>query len=81
MTWHKSTLRIPQNLTPVNCSTVAAHPWAFGVGQAEKSGSFLSPLKTINDFTVYIRSPVAHLTQLMSMLLFMEVNNVSGYRF
>lgn len=46
--WHKSTLRIPPNLAPVNCSTVAAHPWAFGVGQTEKSGSFLSPANAVN---------------------------------
>ncbi|AJJ64821.1 hypothetical protein [Yersinia aldovae] len=46
--WHKSVLRIPANLAPVNCSTVAVHPWAFGVGQTEKSGSFLSPANAIN---------------------------------
>ncbi|WP_174634689.1 hypothetical protein [Yersinia thracica] len=46
--WHKSLLRIPPNLAPVNCSTVAVHPWAFGVGQVEKSGSFLSPSNAIN---------------------------------
>ncbi|AJJ68153.1 hypothetical protein [Yersinia pseudotuberculosis] len=48
MTWHKSTLRIPKNLAPVSCSTVAVHPWSFGVGQTEKSGSFLSPDNAIN---------------------------------
>lgn len=48
MTWRKSLLRIPPNLAPVNCSTVVAHPWAFGVGQTEKSGSFLSPANAIN---------------------------------
>lgn len=46
--WRKSLLRIPPNLAPVNCSTVAVHPWAFGVGQTEKSGSFLSPDNAIN---------------------------------
>ncbi|CRY69452.1 hypothetical protein [Yersinia pekkanenii] len=46
--WHKSLLRIPPNLAPVNCSTVAVHPWAFGVGQNEPSGSFLSPENAIN---------------------------------
>ncbi|ELI8404898.1 hypothetical protein RSJ44_001544 [Yersinia enterocolitica] len=46
--WRQSILRIPPNLAPVNCSTVTAHPWAFGVGQAEKSGSFLSPANAIN---------------------------------
>lgn len=47
--WHKSILRIPANLAPVNCSTVAVHPWAFGVGQTEQSGSFLSPVNAINN--------------------------------
>lgn len=46
--WRKSLLRIPPNLAPVNCSTVAAHPWAFGVGQTERSGSFLSPANAVN---------------------------------
>lgn len=46
--WRKSTLRIPANLAPVNCSTVAVHPWAFGVGQTERAGSFLSPANAIN---------------------------------
>lgn len=47
-TWNKSTLRIPAVLAPVNCSTVAVHPWAFGVGQTEQSGSFLSPTNAID---------------------------------
>ncbi|WP_392433205.1 hypothetical protein ACF3VQ_02080 [Yersinia sp. HM-2024] len=46
--WRKSLLRIPANLAPITCSTVAVHPWAFGVGQTEKSGSFLSPANAIN---------------------------------
>ncbi|HEI6705257.1 TPA: hypothetical protein SJ425_000074 [Yersinia enterocolitica] len=46
--WRKSLLRIPPNLASVNCSIVAAHPWAFGIGQTEKSGSFLSPANAIN---------------------------------
>ncbi|PVZ87899.1 hypothetical protein C9426_09880 [Serratia sp. S1B] len=46
--WRKAALRIPPNLASVNCSTVAVHPWAFGVGQANPSGSFLSPANAID---------------------------------
>lgn len=46
--WAKKRLHIPENLQPVTCATVAAHPWVFGLGQEENSGFYLSPPNAIN---------------------------------
>lgn len=54
MTWQRSTLCIPEQLAPVNCSTVVVHPWAFGVGQVEESGAFLSPTNAVNALTAHL---------------------------
>ncbi|NXZ86299.1 hypothetical protein HZI30_05040 [Serratia fonticola] len=49
--WQKKRLRIPQGLQPVTCSTVAAHPWVFGLGQEEPSGFYLSPPNAVDYLT------------------------------
>jgi hypothetical protein len=46
--WKKQRLHIPDNLQPVSCSTVAAHPWVFGLGQREASGFYLSPVNAVD---------------------------------
>ncbi|WP_411705656.1 hypothetical protein [Edaphovirga cremea] len=46
--WQKKFLRIPPDLRAVTCSTVAAHPWTFGLGKAEPSGVYLSPPNAID---------------------------------
>lgn len=46
--WQKQRLHIPDNLQPVSCSTVAAHPWVFGLGQHEESGFYLSPVNAVD---------------------------------
>lgn len=41
--WRKSVLRMPGNMQALTCSMVPAHPWVYGVGRQETSGSYLSP--------------------------------------
>jgi hypothetical protein len=45
--WEQKRLHIPENWEGTVCSTVVAHPWAFGLGQEEDSGFYLSPPNAI----------------------------------
>ncbi|HEP0305452.1 TPA: hypothetical protein QIS90_001265 [Providencia rettgeri] len=42
-TWQKKIFSLPSDLSPVQCSTLIAHPWAVGVGQQQETGCYLSP--------------------------------------
>lgn len=42
--WKEGTLRIPAQLSALNCSVIAAHPWVPELGQHTRSGGYLSPL-------------------------------------
>lgn len=46
--WQRQQLKIPANIQPATCSTVAAHPWVFGLGHSEVSGSYLSPVNAVD---------------------------------
>ncbi|RQM39117.1 hypothetical protein [Erwinia psidii] len=44
--WREMQLAISDGAAPV-CSVLAAHPWVYGLGQAEESGVYLSPLNAV----------------------------------
>lgn len=46
--WRKATLSIPGNMAAVNCAMLPVHPWVYGVGRSEESGSYLSPQNAVN---------------------------------
>lgn len=41
--WKRKYFSIPSGISPVICSSLFAHPWAFGVGQKQATGFYLSP--------------------------------------
>ncbi|WP_310606956.1 hypothetical protein [Buttiauxella brennerae] len=41
--WRRVTLAIPPDLPAVNCVLLSVSPWTYGAGQAQESGSYLSP--------------------------------------
>ncbi|MEX9212854.1 hypothetical protein AB7X03_14160 [Providencia rettgeri] len=45
--WERKYFAIPSGVLPVICSTLFAHPWAFGVGQKQETGFYLSPENAI----------------------------------
>ncbi|MEX6277076.1 hypothetical protein [Providencia hangzhouensis] len=45
--WQKKVFSLPAGLSPVQCSTFIAHPWAVGVGQQQETGFYLSPENAI----------------------------------
>ncbi|MEX5791858.1 hypothetical protein AB6H32_11185 [Providencia hangzhouensis] len=45
--WQKI-FSLPSDLSPVQCSTLIAHPWALGVGQQQETGCYLSPENAIS---------------------------------
>ncbi len=45
--WRKASLAIPDLLQPVNCTSIAVHPWTHGVGQQTESGTYLSPANAL----------------------------------
>lgn len=46
--WHKATLSIPASMAAVNCAILPVHPWVYGVGRNEESGSYLSPQNAVD---------------------------------
>ncbi|EPR6545160.1 hypothetical protein ACU74D_000266 [Yersinia enterocolitica] len=46
--WRKATLSIPGNMAAVNCAMLPVHPWVYGVGRSEESGSYLSPQNAVD---------------------------------
>ncbi|EOZ3162553.1 hypothetical protein [Yersinia enterocolitica] len=46
--WRKATLSIPSNMAAVNCAMLPVHPWVYGVGRSEESGSYLSPQNAVD---------------------------------
>ncbi|WP_447878649.1 hypothetical protein [Serratia fonticola] len=46
--WRKAVLRMPGNMQALTCSMVPAHPWVYGVGRQETSGSYLSPANAVD---------------------------------
>ncbi|MCX9061099.1 hypothetical protein NLN94_09155 [Citrobacter portucalensis] len=45
--WSFSTLKIPSQLSQLNCSIIPAHPWVPELGQHTSTGGYLSPLNAI----------------------------------
>nr|ELR5257596.1 hypothetical protein [Providencia rettgeri] len=45
--WKRKYFAIPSGISPVICSSIFAHPWAFGVGQKQETGFYLSPENAI----------------------------------
>lgn len=45
--WRKSVLKIADNMAPLSCAIVPAHPWVYGLGQSADSGGYLSPANAL----------------------------------
>lgn len=45
--WRKSVLRIADDMAPLSCAVVPAHPWIYGLGQTTDSGGYLSPANAL----------------------------------
>lgn len=45
--WRNSILRIVDNMAPLSCAIVPAHPWVYGLGQSADSGGYLSPANAL----------------------------------
>lgn len=46
--WRKQIMRMAVTMPPITCSILPVHPFVYGVGQNNESGSYLSPTNAIN---------------------------------
>lgn len=46
--WHKQHMKMAAGLPPITCSILPVHPFVYGIGQTNSSGSYLSPTNAIN---------------------------------
>ncbi len=46
--WRKKTMKMAASMPPITCSILPIHPFIYGVGQNNESGSYLSPTNAIN---------------------------------
>lgn len=45
--WREAVLKIPDELRPLECSIVPAHPWVYGLGHGTDNGAYLSPVNAV----------------------------------
>lgn len=45
--WRESVIRIVDDMAPLSCSVIPAHPWVYGLGQSTDSGGYLSPANAL----------------------------------
>lgn len=45
--WQDSVIKIANEMAPLNCSVIPAHPWIYGLGQSADSGGYLSPANAL----------------------------------
>jgi hypothetical protein len=45
--WKESVIKIADDMAPLSCSIIPAHPWVYGLGQAADSGGYLSPTNAL----------------------------------
>lgn len=69
--WRKAVLRMPGNMQALTCSMVSAHPWVYGVGRQEASGSYLSPANAVD----YLAGRLAGQGEEISATVFMICAN------
>lgn len=69
--WRKAVLRMPGNMQALTCSMVPAHPWVYGVGRQETSGSYLSPANAVD----YLAGRLAGQGEEISATVFMICAN------
>ncbi len=46
--WRKQNIKMAAGLPPITCSILSVHPFIYGIGQTNSSGSYLSPTNAIN---------------------------------
>lgn len=62
---------MPGNMQALTCSMVPAHPWVYGVGRQETSGSYLSPANAVD----YLAGRLAGQGEEISATVFMICAN------
>ncbi|MDR3432549.1 MAG: hypothetical protein P4L95_11715 [Rouxiella aceris] len=45
--WRESIIQMADNMAPLSCAIIPAHPWVYGLGQSADSGGYLSPANAL----------------------------------
>lgn len=69
--WHEATISIADDMAPLACSIVPAHPWVYGLGQSADSGAYLSPANAL----AYLAKKLAATGGAGSVVVFMVAAN------
>lgn len=67
--WKKSEVRLVNNIQVGDVTSVAAHPWVYGLGQQTESGVYLSPANAVT----WLAEKMASLTESADVVIFMAV--------
>lgn len=63
--WHRQNMSMAADMPPITCSILPVHPFVYGVGQTNDSGSYLSPVNAVN----YIAGKLAGSGQISVLVL------------
>lgn len=63
--WYRNNMKMAADMPPITCSILPVHPFVYGVGQTNDSGSYLSPANAVN----YIAGKLAGAGQISVLVL------------
>ncbi|WP_336797963.1 hypothetical protein [Erwinia aphidicola] len=72
--WRDAVISIADEMAPLACSVVPAHPWVYGLGQAVDSGGYLSPANAL----AYLAKKLVTTGGKGSVIVFMVAGNTYG---
>lgn len=72
--WRDAVISIADEMAPLACSVVPAHPWVYGLGQAADSGGYLSPANAL----AYLAKKLVTNGGKGSVIVFMVAGNTYG---
>lgn len=63
--WYRKNMKMAADMPPITCSILPVHPFVYGVGRTNESGSYLSPANAVN----YIAGKLAGAGQISVLVL------------
>lgn len=69
--WRDAVISIAEDIAPLACSVVPAHPWIYGLGQTADSGGYLSPANAL----AYLAKKLVATGGKGSVIVFMVAGN------
>lgn len=65
--WRRQNMSMAADMPPITCSILPVHPFVYGIGQTNDSGSYLSPVNAVNHIAAKLTGS-GHISVLVLMV-------------